>query len=68
MGDPLLNSLGVEAQSLFDNKALTKKEEEDELLKDFMEQYNIENIKNTMDESGQIPESIFFMVVTAMNL
>ena len=68
LGDPLLNSLGVEAQSLFDNKALTKKEEEDELLKDFMEQYNIENIKNTMDESGQIPESIFFMVVTAMNL
>ena len=68
LGDPLLNSLGVEAQSLFDNKTLTKKEEEDELLKDFMEQYNIENIKNTMDESGQIPESIFFMVVTAMNL
>ena len=60
LGDPLLNSLGVEAQSLFDNKTLTKKEEEDELLKDFMEQYNIENIKNTMDESGQIPESIYF--------
>ena len=61
LGDGLLNSLGTTAQNLFDTDAPpSKKEEEDEILKDFMEEYDIENIKNTMDETAQVPESFFF--------
>ena len=70
LGDGLLNSLGTAAQNLFDIDAPpSKKEEEDEILKDFMEEYDIENIKNTMDETVQVPESIyFFMVETVSSL
>ena len=68
-GDELANALGTEAQSLFDqNASSTKKEEEDEFLKDLMEEYDIENIRNTMDETAQVPESIFFMVEKVKNL
>ena len=53
LGDELTNALGTEAQSLFDQNAPpSKKEEEDEILKDFMEEYHIENIKDTMDETA----------------
>ena len=69
LGDGLVNSLGTDVQSLFDKDSLTKKEEEDEVLKNFLEEYDIENIKDTMDESAKLPESIFFfMVVIAMKL
>ena len=69
LGDRLVNSLGTDVQSLFDKDSLTKKEEEDEVLKNFLEEYDIENIKDTMDESAKLPESIFFfMVVIAMKL
>ena len=69
LGDRLVNSLGTDVQSLFDKDSLTKKEEEDEVLKNFLEEYDIENIKDTMDESTKLPESIFFfMVVIAMKL
>ena len=70
LGDGLLNSLGVEAQNLFDQDAsLTKKEEQDEILKDFMEEYKIDDIRDTMDETAQVPEKIFFfMVETVINL
>ena len=37
-----------------------KKEQEDEILKDILGEYNIDDIKDTMDETGQIPESIYF--------
>ena len=37
LGDELVNTLGTEAQSLFDKDFLTKKEEEDEVLKNLME-------------------------------
>ena len=61
LGDGLLNSLGVEAQNLFDQDAsLTKKEEQDEILKDFMEEYKIDDIRETMDETAQVPENIYF--------
>ena len=60
LGDGLINSLGTNAQSLFDKDSLTKKEEEDEVPKIFMEECDIENIKDTMGESAQVPESIFF--------
>ena len=60
LGDGLINSLGTNAQNLFDKDSLTKKEEEDEVPKIFMEDCDIENIKDTMDESAQVPESIYF--------
>ena len=61
LGDELANALGTDTQSLFDqNASPTKKEEEDEILKGFMEEYDIENIRNTMDETAQVPESIYF--------
>ena len=50
LGDGLINFLGAEAESLFDEDAPpSKKEEEDEILKDFMKEYNIEGIKEMMD-------------------
>ena len=46
-----------------------KKEEEDEILKKIMDEYNIDDIKDTMDETGQITESIYFFIEeTAKNL
>ena len=60
LGDELVNTLGTEAQSLFDKDCLTKKKEEDEVLKNLMEEYDIENIRDTMDETAQVPESFFF--------
>ena len=70
LGYGLLNSLGVEAQNLFDQDAsLTKKEEQDEILKDFMEEHKIDDIRDTMDETAQVPEKFFFfMVETVINL
>ena len=68
LGDGLVNSLGTDAQSLFNKDSLTKKEEEDEVLKKIIEEYDIENLKDTMDESAKLPENIFFMVVKARNL
>ena len=60
LGDKLGNMLGTEAQSLFDKDSLTKKEEEDEILKGLMEEYSIGNIRDTMHETAQVPESVFF--------
>ena len=60
LGDGLLNSLGTSANTIFDDSIPTQKEEEEEILKDIFDQYNIEGIKDTMDEKGEIPESIYF--------
>ena len=70
LGDGLVNSLGTDVQSLFDKDSLSKKEEEDEVLKKIMEEYDIENIKDTMDESAKVPEKFFFFFIAAiaMNL
>ena len=60
-GDGLLTNLGTEAEDLFnDNAPPTKKEEEDEILKNITDEYEIEKIKDTMDEKATVPESIFF--------
>ena len=68
LSDELTNALGTEAQNLFDqNASPTKKEEEDEILKVFMEEYEIEKIRDTMDETAQVPESIFFLTVEKAN-
>ena len=61
LGDELTNALGTDAQNLFDQNALlTKKEEEDEILKDFIEEYKIEEIRDSMNETAQVLESIYF--------
>ena len=61
LGNGLLNTLGTEAEDLFDPSAPpTKKEEEDEILKDIMDDYEIDKIRDTMDETAQVPESIYF--------
>ena len=68
LSDELKNALSTEAQNLFgQNASSTKKEEEDEILKDFMEEYEIEKIRDTMDETAQVPESIFFFTVEKAN-
>ena len=37
LGDELISKLGTEAEDLFDPQNITKKDEEDEVLKDLME-------------------------------
>ena len=59
LGDGLLNSLGNEGQDLFDGVP-TKKEEEDTVLQDIIDEYGIRDMKDEMDETGQVPESIYF--------
>ena len=60
--DSLIQSLGVETKNLFDeNSPSTKKdEEEDEVLKSLMDGYQFEDIKDSIDKTGQVQESIYF--------
>ena len=59
LGDGLLNRLGTEAEDLFNLDAPTsKKEEEEEILKDIMDEYEIDKIRDTVGEKGEIPERI----------
>ena len=60
LSDGLLNSLGTSAKTIFDDSIPTQKEEEEEILKDIFDEYNLNDIKNTMDEKGEVPESIYF--------
>ena len=57
LGDGLLNSLGNEGQDMFDGVP-TKKEEEDTVLQDIIDEYGIPDMKDEMDKTGQVPESI----------
>ena len=57
LGDNLLDTLGVEAEDLFNNVP-TKKEEEDEVLQKIIDEYDIPGMKETMDETGKMPENI----------
>ena len=63
LGDILLEILGVNAEDLISTEtpALTKEEEEDEILKKLKDEYGLEDIKNTMEEEGEVPESIYFV-------
>ena len=63
LGDGLLNSLGTSANTFFDNSMPIQKEEKEEIL----DQYNIKSIKDTMDEKGEIPESIYIFMVGKVN-
>ena len=52
LGDGLLQTLGTEAEDLLHlNAPPTKKEEEDKILKNLMGEYNVEDIRDTMDET-----------------
>ena len=60
LGDKLADVLGTECENLFDaNAPLSKKEEEDEILQKVIEEYDIPDMKETMDETGQVPERIY---------
>ena len=59
LGDKLLNIFGTEGEDLF-NYLPTKKDEEDTILQDIIDEYNIPGMKDTMDETGEIPENIHF--------
>ena len=68
VGDKLAGILGMEGEDLFDaNAPLSKKEEEDEILQKVIEEYNIPGMKDTMDETGQVPESIYFFYGDSQN-
>ena len=59
MGDRLLDTLGNEGEDIIDG-ALNRKEEEDLIFEKIIDEYNIPGIKDKMDETGQVPESIYF--------
>ena len=60
LGYKLAGILGTEGEDLFDvNAPPTKKEEEDEILKKVIEEYDIPGMKDTMDVTGEVPESIY---------
>ena len=54
IGNKLLDTLDVEAEDLFNNVP-TKKEEENEILKDLIDEYDVPGMKDTMDETGEVP-------------
>ena len=61
LGDKLLDTLETEAEDLFNlNAPPTKEAEEDEVLKNIIDEYNIRGMKDTMDETSQFLESIYF--------
>ena len=61
LGDKLLNALGNEGENVLAD-APTKKDEEDTILQDIIDEYNIPDMKNTMDELEKyLKISIFFM-------
>ena len=60
LGDGLLNSLGTSAKTIFNDSIPTQKEEKEEILKDIFDEYNLNDIKSTMDQKGEVPESIYF--------
>ena len=74
LGDGLLNSLGTNAQNLFVvNAPPSKKEEEEEILKDIMDEYEIDKIRDTMDEifyggdSEQFVNALEFLGLSPIN-
>ena len=60
LGYKLLNIFGTEGEDLF-NYLPTKKDEEDTILQDIIDEYNIPGMKDTMDETGEIPEKNSFL-------
>ena len=59
LGDKLLDTLGNVGEEVLAD-APTKKNEEDTILQDIIDEYNIPDMKNTMDETGEVPKNIYF--------
>ena len=59
LGDKLLDTLGNVGEEVLADTP-TKKDEEDSVLQDIIDEYNIPDMKNTMDETGEVPENIYF--------
>ena len=57
LGDDLLNSLGVEADDILEQKYVNKKKEIDALLENMKEDYNFDEIKDAFDE-GAVPHQL----------
>ena len=66
LNDEVLISLGISANTNFDDSIPTQKEEE-EILKDIFDQYNIESIKDTMDEKVKFQKVYIFFMVGKVN-
>ena len=60
LADGLLNSLGVEADDILEQKFINKKEEEDAVLEQIKEDYNFDQIKKAFDEAAVPPQLHFF--------
>ena len=60
LGDSLIETLGTNAEELFNVENLTSQEKEDQVFKKIKEEYGFEDIKDTMDEERNVPESIYF--------
>ena len=59
MGDWLLDTLGNEGEDINDG-APNRKEEEDLIFEKIIEEYNIPEMKDEMNDTGQVPENIYF--------
>ena len=66
LNDEVLISLGISTNTNFDDSIPTQKEEE-EILKDIFDQYNIESIKDTMDEKVKFQKVYIFFMVGKVN-
>lgn len=60
LGDKLLNTSGNTGEEVLVD-APTKEEEDDTILQDIIDEYNISDMKNTVDETGEVPENIYFL-------
>ena len=59
LGDGLLNSLGVEADDILEQKLINKKQQEDAVLEQIKEDYNFDEIKDAFHE-GAVPHQLDF--------
>ena len=59
LGDGLLETLGDNAEDLFQADNITNKEEEDLFLEKIKDEYSFEDIKESLDEEN-VPENIYF--------
>ena len=60
LGDGLLNSLGVEADDILEQKFVNQKQQEDAVLEKIKEEYNFDEIKDAFDEAAVRHQLDFF--------
>ena len=56
LGDGLLNTLGVKADDILEQKFVNQKQQEDAVLEQIKEEHNFDKIKDAFDE-GTTPQS-----------